>query len=636
MKSHKRGMDGVIKVKNGSIVDEKGRTLILRGVNLGGSTKVPKKPDGATHISDGFFDHRNASFVGRPFPLEEADEHFSRLKAWGLTFLRFLITWEAVEHEGPGIFDREYIEYVYNVVKKAGEYGIKVFIDPHQDVWGRHSGGDGAPGWTYEAVGLDVQKFSETGAAIVHNTHGDPFPRMIWPTNYTKLAAATMFTLFFGGNDFAPGVKVEGLPVQEFLQCHYINAVKEIAKRLKDLPNVVGYDSLNEPSPGYIGWKDLNTTGGEIKKGETPTPFQTMALGAGYPQRVEVWDAKTTGIRRCGTKSVNSGGISAWKDGHECIWKKQGVWDIDENGSPRLLKPDYFSKVNGRSIDFAADYMKPFIERFIIEIRGIVPDTLVFIENEPGGRPPKWQKGQLSNVVYAAHWYDGVTLVLKKFIPFVTFNAELGSIIFGKGKARRHFEEELLKLKKYGKEYADNSPTLIGEIGIPFDLDSKKSYSTGNFSSQARAMDASLHAADVNLLCYTIWNYTSDNTNQWGDAWNDEDLSIFSRDQQKDPSDINSGGRALQAVVRPYAMATAGQPVSMGFEVRNKSFQLEFRHDSGVEGPTEIFVPNLHYPKGYEVEVTDGKYEVDREEQVLRYFHSPDHEVHTIHIYAKC
>ena len=39
--------------------------------------------------------------MGRPFPLEEADEHFRRLKAWGLTFLRFLVTWEAVAHEGP-------------------------------------------------------------------------------------------------------------------------------------------------------------------------------------------------------------------------------------------------------------------------------------------------------------------------------------------------------------------------------------------------------------------------------------------------------------------------------------------------------------------------------------------------------
>ena len=238
--------------------DEQGRTLLLRGVNLGGSTKIPKTPDGATWKREGFFEHRNVSFVGRPFPLDQADEHFNRLRQWGLTFLRFLVTWEAIEHAGPGQYDQDYLDYVYEVVKLASEYGITMFIDPHQDVWSRFSGGDGAPGWTFEKVGLDITKFHETGTAILHQLHGDPFPRMVWPSNATKLACATMFTLFFGGNDFAPKTLVDGEPVQEYLQRHYILAIQQLARRLVDLPNVIGYDSFNEPSSGWIGVHDLS------------------------------------------------------------------------------------------------------------------------------------------------------------------------------------------------------------------------------------------------------------------------------------------------------------------------------------------------------------------------------------------
>src|SRR5512137_2930250 len=109
----------MIRIDGPWFKDEHGRTLILRGVNLGGSSKVPYCPDGATYIRQGFYDHRNVSFVGRPFPLEEADEHFTRLRQWGLTFLRFLVTWEAIEHAGPGVYDEAYLDYLVQIVDKA-------------------------------------------------------------------------------------------------------------------------------------------------------------------------------------------------------------------------------------------------------------------------------------------------------------------------------------------------------------------------------------------------------------------------------------------------------------------------------------------------------------------------------------
>jgi len=231
-----------MRIDGSSIKDEFGRTLMLRGVNLGGSSKIPFTPDGATYRQENFYDHKNVSFINRPFPLKEADEHFARLKSWGFTFLRFLITWEAIEHAGPGIYDLDYLEYVRNVLEIANRHGINVFIDPHQDVWSRFSGGDGAPGWTFDSVGFDIAKFQQTGAAFTHQAHGDPLPQMSWSTNATKLAAATMFTLFFGGTNFAPFTKIEGETAQEFLQRHFIGSIQKLAEYISDLPNVVGYD----------------------------------------------------------------------------------------------------------------------------------------------------------------------------------------------------------------------------------------------------------------------------------------------------------------------------------------------------------------------------------------------------------
>ena len=622
----------MIHVQDRRFRDEHGRTLMLRGVNLGGSSKVPYRPRGSTHIREGFFDHRDVSFVGRPFPLHEADEHLSRLRAWGFTFLRLVTTWEAVEHAGPGIYDQEYLDYIAGVAQAAGEHGIQLFVDPHQDVWSRMSGGDGAPGWTFEAVGMDVTRFSAAGAAIVHCVHGDPFPRMIWPTNYTKLAAATMFTLFFAGNDLAPRTTVDGEPVQEFLQRHYIAAVRQIASRLSGLPNVVGYGTLNEPSPGFIGWADLNR-GGELRLGDSPTPFQAMLLGSGLPQRVEVWKIGYTGNRKHGTRLVNPNGVSIWRDGHEPVWRQNGVWDLDRTGRPRLVRPDHFAHVRGRPVDFANDYLRPFIRRFAREIRSVDPGAIIFVEGSPGESPPHRGTEDPSDIVHAAHWYDGLTLITKRYIPFLGADFHTRRLVLGNRRVQRSFARQLARIDAESAERMGNVPTLIGEFGIPFDMHGKRAYRSGDFSRQVRAMDDTFRALEANLLSGTLWNYTADNDNRWGDQWNDEDLSIFSRDQQTDPADLNSGGRALEAVVRPYARATAGEPLRMSFDIDRRVFEFAFRHDPAVTAPTEVFVPNLQYPRGYQVQVSDGQVQVDPAAQTVVYRHSTDRAEHTLRVF---
>lgn len=59
-----------------------------------------------------------------------------------------------------------------------------------------------------------------------------------------------MFTLFFAGNDYAPGITAEGRPIQGYLQEHYFEAFAVLAKRIASYDNVAGFGSMNEPGEG--------------------------------------------------------------------------------------------------------------------------------------------------------------------------------------------------------------------------------------------------------------------------------------------------------------------------------------------------------------------------------------------------
>lgn len=114
--------------------DSHGREITLRGINVAGDTKYPRKPNVPSHVADDFFDGDNVSFVGRPFPVEDASLHFGRLRKWGYNTIRYVFTWEAIEHSGPGRYDDEWIAHTIDVLRVAKDHDFYVFMDIHQDV----------------------------------------------------------------------------------------------------------------------------------------------------------------------------------------------------------------------------------------------------------------------------------------------------------------------------------------------------------------------------------------------------------------------------------------------------------------------------------------------------------------------
>jgi hypothetical protein len=90
------------------------------------------------------------AFTRPPFPAEEAEDHFRRIKKRGGSFIRLVIAWEALEHAGPGAYDESRLAYLRKILVAAAQTGIFVFIDPVQNRWSRWIGGEGAPPWVSE------------------------------------------------------------------------------------------------------------------------------------------------------------------------------------------------------------------------------------------------------------------------------------------------------------------------------------------------------------------------------------------------------------------------------------------------------------------------------------------------------
>ena len=133
-------------------------------------------------------------------------------------------------------------------------------------------------------------------------------------------------------------------------------------------------------------------------------------------------------------------------------------------------------------------------------------------------------------MVYAPHYYDGVTLMTKKWNRY--WNVDVFGILrgryltpafavkIGETAIRNCFKDQLSAIRQEGIDYMGNHPCVLTEFGIPYDMDDQYAYKTGDYSSQSGAMDANHFAIEGSQMAgYTLWLYMCEVSDLYLEIW---------------------------------------------------------------------------------------------------------------------
>jgi hypothetical protein len=212
--------------------------------------------------------------------------------------------------------------------------------------------------------------------------------------------------------------------------------------------------------------------------------------------------------------------------------------------------------------------------------------------------------------VNAPHWYDLANLTTRRFDVDDHIDALTAQRLRGPQAVGESYRRGLEACKGLAKSFG--GPTLIGEIGVQFGIDDGAAYrvwAMGErgpkvFAKHAQMLGLMSDALDALKLSATWWNYTATNRNDAliGDGWNQEDMSLFSRDQQ---DGTNDGGRGTPGFARPWVRAAQGRLIRMQYDTESGHFEAVIDVDPQAPGATEIAAPVASYPDGFEVEAPE-------------------------------
>ena len=635
--------------------DAQGRYMHVHGINVSGSTKLPSSYD-------------PVSYVGKPFSLEEADWNFAMLRDMGFNAIRLLITWEAVEPHERGEYDEEYLDYLEQIVKKAGEYGIYCLLDNHQDIFSRHLmkffedpgspnqlfdeveraraepygfnnkvQGDGAPQWVVQLAlpekdvqgpkwGLPLQ-FTDAPRET-----SDMIPFTWWAINMAaSLDSNRCFAMLFAGKTAYPNYTMEnGEHVMDYLQGAFADMWAEVAKRVGKYDNVLGYDLINE-SIGYFIMLSLNAL---IYQKVAEAPEQSLTDSAIEQIKTDYFAMLVDN----GYKSSDAEFIRNVLD--EQIVLPRTMADLQSNGfwpQQANTRPDP-AAVIAMNFAFNRNHTQPFFAKVGQAIQDQDPDAVIFIEpafgiGETGvsgtyATPILWPEG-LNQIVYAPHFYTDI-------YPTIGMNQPPRTFAIDEKEHQDYSQgiEEAIMLSKFS---LNNCPVVMGEFGTYWNFGGWEQAVADDHIISNLVLDRQYESYEDLILGNMLWCYSSENTPENGDLWNKEDFSVLGPDHKP---------RGAESWSRVVPRFTSGRPIEFSYNSPMHYYDprpgvvdpyMEFNlamEGKETDEPTEIFVPGLVFTDGFYVRISDGRCAYDDETHILYWWPENDEPdaVHTIRI----
>jgi endoglycosylceramidase len=198
---------------------------------------------------------RGTNFVQKAPPFEPGgvgfdDDDAALLAARGFNTVRLGVVFEALMPE-PGRVEHAYVDRIAETARVLARHGVFVLLDFHQDGWGPATHGNGMPEWATLTDGL-------------------PNPPVGFPLYYIQNPALQRAFDNFWANRNGP----DGIPLQE----HYAEGLQAVASRFAAMPNVLGYEAMNEPWPG-TDWVAC-LTGCPALEQQRLTPFYARMAAA--------------------------------------------------------------------------------------------------------------------------------------------------------------------------------------------------------------------------------------------------------------------------------------------------------------------------------------------------------------------